>query len=107
MEIAIISQQTYQFLMAKNWEQWCVEMEVIFGFQDVADIVKNGIPEEAVGGTATQTVAHKDFKKKDCKALFFIHQCLDNDNFAKISSAKSAKDVWDILEKCYMVVLTR
>lgn len=85
----------------KNWEEWCVKMEVIFGFQDVSEIVKNGILEEVVGGTDAQTVAHKDFKKKNCKALFIIHQCLNSENFAKIRPAKSAKEAWDILEKSY------
>lgn len=88
-------------LDGKNWEQWCVRMGVIFGFQDVQEVVKNGIPEEVIGGTDVQTAAHKDQKKKDCKALFLIHQCVDNANFEKISSAKSAKEAWDILQKAY------
>lgn len=78
-----------------------MKMEVIFCFQDVSEIVKNGIPDETVGGTETQTAAHKDFKKNDCKALFIINQCLNSENFAKIRSAKSAKEAWDILEKSY------
>lgn len=85
-------------LDGKNWEEWCVKMEAIFGFQDVSEIVRNGISEEVAGGAETQTQAYKDFKKKDCKALFIIHQCHNSDNFAKIRSAKSAKDAWDILE---------
>lgn len=38
-------------LDGKKWEQWCVKIGVIFGFQDVHDIVENGVPEEVVGGT--------------------------------------------------------
>lgn len=58
---------------AKKWKQWCLKMEVIFGFEDVYDLVKNYIPEEVEGAMDAQTAAHKDQKKKDCKALFLIH----------------------------------
>ncbi|XP_006604983.1 uncharacterized protein LOC114400439 [Glycine soja] len=37
----------------------------------------------------------------DCRALFLIHQCVDPQNFAKIVSATSAKQAWDILAKVY------
>ncbi|CAL0306633.1 unnamed protein product [Lupinus luteus] len=30
-----------------------------------------------------------------------IHQCVDESNFEKISNAKTTKEVWDNLEKCY------
>ncbi|XP_019457613.1 PREDICTED: uncharacterized protein LOC109358000 [Lupinus angustifolius] len=30
-----------------------------------------------------------------------IHQCVDESNFEKISNAKTAKEAWDSLEKCY------
>ncbi|KAE9611929.1 hypothetical protein Lalb_Chr06g0167621 [Lupinus albus] len=30
-----------------------------------------------------------------------IHQCVDESNFEKISSAKIAKEAWDNLEKSY------
>lgn len=88
-------------LDGKNWEKWCVKMDVIFGFQDVTDLVKNGIPAEVEGATEVQTAAHKAMKKKDCKALFLIHQCVDDVNFEKISGAKSSKEAWDILQQSY------
>lgn len=66
-------------------------------FQDVHDVIKNGISKEGVGGMDVHTAAHKDQKKMDCKALFLIHQCVDNANFEKISSAISTKEAWDIL----------
>lgn len=88
-------------LDGKNWEKWCVKMGVIFGFQDVTDLVKNGIPEEVEGATDAQTAAHKAMKKKDCKALFLIHQCVDDANFEKIAGAKSSKEAWDILQQSY------
>ena len=45
--------------------------------------------------------AHKESKKKDYKALFIIHQCVDADNFEKVSDAESAKEAWEILEKSF------
>lgn len=76
-------------------------MGVIFGFQDAYDFVMNGIPEEVEGATDVQTAAHKELKKKDYKALFLIHQCVDDANFEKISGGKSAKEAWDILQASY------
>jgi hypothetical protein len=32
-------------LDGKNWDQWCVHMRVIFGFQDVMEVVNEGFPE--------------------------------------------------------------
>ena len=40
-------------------------------------------------------------KKKDCKALFFIHQSVDCNNFENITSARTTKKAQEILEKCY------
>ncbi|CAL0302420.1 unnamed protein product [Lupinus luteus] len=39
--------------------------------------------------------------KKDGKALFLIHQCVDGANFDKIEGAKTAKEAWDSLEKSH------
>ena len=39
--------------------------------------------------------------KRDAKALFIIHQCVNADNFQKIRSIDTAKKTWDTLEKSY------
>ncbi|RDX87993.1 hypothetical protein CR513_30472, partial [Mucuna pruriens] len=70
-------------LDGKNFEQWCIKMGVIFGFQEV------------------QQAVYRESKKKDCKALFLIHQCVDSANFEKIALANLAKEAWDILNKSY------
>ena len=59
-------------------------MKVIFRFQDVVEILNDGISELEVDATEAQKVAHKDQRKKDGKALFLIHQCVDCDVFEKI-----------------------
>ncbi|PNX57490.1 hypothetical protein L195_g058720, partial [Trifolium pratense] len=45
--------------------------------------------------------AFKELKKKDSKALFLIHQCVDSSNFEKIAGAKTAKAAWDILSNAH------
>ncbi|GAU23292.1 hypothetical protein TSUD_237460 [Trifolium subterraneum] len=88
-------------LDSKNWDQWCIRMNVIFGFQDVEDLVKNGYNALAADATEAQQTAFRAVKKKDCKTLFLIHQCVDSANFEKISSATSSKQAWDILNNAH------
>ncbi|GAU47995.1 hypothetical protein TSUD_404720 [Trifolium subterraneum] len=88
-------------LDSKNWDQWCIRMNVIFGFQDVEDLVKNGYNALAADATEAQQATFREVKKKDCKALFLIHQCVDSANFEKISSATSSKQAWDILNNAH------
>ena len=49
-----------------------------------------------------EKAAHKELKKKDYKALFIIHQCVDADKFEKVSDIESAKKAWAILEKSFV-----
>ena len=88
-------------LDGKNYDHWCIKMKVIFGFQDVLDVIKNGVPVLDRGATDAQKAAHKETQKKDCKALFLIHQCVDANHFDKILNATSGKEAWDLLGKCY------
>ncbi|RDX90898.1 hypothetical protein CR513_27188, partial [Mucuna pruriens] len=62
-------------LDGKNFEQWCVKMGVMFGFQEVLETVRNDIQEVEVGAIEVQRVVYMESKKKDYKALFLIHQC--------------------------------
>ena len=87
-------------LDGKNWDRWSVQMGVVFGFQDVLDIVKSGYQDLGENPNDAQTAAYKEAKKKDCKALFLIHQSVDVAHFEKIASAKTAKEAWDRLVKC-------
>jgi hypothetical protein len=54
------------------------------------------LPDNA---TEAQILEHMAMKKKDFKAMFFIHQCVDLVNFQKIENAATAKECWEILEK--------
>lgn len=53
-------------------------MNVIFNFQDVEDVVKNGFQELGRSATEDQKEEYKEFKKMDCKAIFLLHQCVDS-----------------------------
>lgn len=91
------SLQTYLSLMrrittngASNWS-----------YQDVLEVIKNMVNPLVQGATNAQQAMHKEEKKKDFKVLFFIHQCVDGDNFENVGDCESSKQVWDILEKAY------
>jgi hypothetical protein len=85
----------------KNWDRWVKQMKVIFGFQDVLEIVSNGFEPLPENPTDVQRNTHREAKKKDCKALFYIHQCVDNKVFEKIADAESSKEAWDTLVKYF------
>ena len=76
-------------------------MQVVFGFQDVLDVVECGITKLERQSSDPQNAVCKDAKNRDCKALFFIHQSVDKANFQKIAHAKIAKEAWCILESIF------
>lgn len=76
-------------------------MRVLFRAQDVIDLVNDdytALQENTMG--AQRNVQH-DLRKKDQKAFFYIHQCMDVNMFEKIDGLTTAKAVWDILVWCY------
>lgn len=77
-------------------------MKVIFRFQDVFEIVKNDIPTLEESANEAQRTTKKYHKKKDCKALFLIHQCVDEEIFENIVECETAINVWDTLAKTYL-----
>jgi hypothetical protein len=68
------------------------------------DVVSNGYAKIIDTATEAQYAVHSETKKKDGKALFYIHRCVDDANFEKIVSAKNAKEVWGILAHSYVGV---
>ncbi|XP_019462948.1 PREDICTED: uncharacterized protein LOC109361872 [Lupinus angustifolius] len=83
-------------LYGKNYEHWSIQMKAIFGFQECLDVVKGGMPT-----VDENSMEYREANKRDCKAIFLIHQCVDRANFEKISAASSSKEAWEILEKNY------
>jgi hypothetical protein len=88
-------------LDGKNYERWSIQMKTILGYQDFLEIVQKGLGSLAENATYAQRNSHRDSKKKDCKALCLLHQCVDPDSFEKISRAETLKAAWQILEKSY------
>lgn len=69
-------------------------MRVLFKFQDVSDVNEGDNRELGLGATEYQKVV---IKKKDNKALFIIHQCVDDAHFKKIQNVVTARKAWSIL----------
>ncbi|XP_077230180.1 uncharacterized protein LOC143863401 [Tasmannia lanceolata] len=87
----------------KNYNQWSIQMKVLYGSQDLWDIVETGVeePEDQAALTPQQLNELKDNRKKDNKALFFIYQAVDEVIFERISSVTAAKEAWDTLYTSY------
>ncbi|KAK2402327.1 hypothetical protein QL285_051858 [Trifolium repens] len=84
-----------------NYDRWCAQMKVIFRFQDVLEIVNDGVGDLAANADETARTQHKELKKKDAKGLFIIHQCVDSNIFEKIIEEETSKGAWDTLKKIY------
>ena len=68
----------------KNQNQM-IQMRVLFGAQDVLELVTEGYVPVAENTTEEQRNTQRDKRKKDQKALFYIHQCVDVNVFEKIT----------------------
>lgn len=88
-------------LDGKNYNKWCIQMKTIFEMQDALDVVQSGIQDLEKSASDAPEKTFKELKKRDCKALFLIHQGVDAVNFEKIASAATTKQAWEILAKAY------
>ncbi|XP_073103304.1 uncharacterized protein [Elaeis guineensis] len=59
-------------------------MRVLFDYHELLDIVKNGVADLAENATDAQKNTHRESKKKNKKALHFIHQEVNDEVFEKI-----------------------
>ena len=57
----------------KSWNRWMIQMRVLFGAQDVLDLVTNGYVPVTPDATEEQRYAERATRKRDRKALFYIH----------------------------------
>lgn len=76
-------------------------MKIVFRFQDVAEIVNDGVPVLEENVNDVQQDRHKEERKKDGKWMFLIHQCVDPNVFKKIIEEETTKGVWDKLKILY------
>lgn len=72
-----------------------------FCYQDVLDVVCDGVTMIGATATEVQRNTNRDQRKKDSKALFVIHQCVDANVFEKIVEYETAKEAWDALATAY------
>ena len=89
-----------------NYEYWSLTMKALFRGQDVWEIVQHGYAEPTNQTTYKNiTQAEKDAmmeqRKKDGKALFYIHQAMHESIFPRIAAKTNAKQAWDTLETAY------
>ena len=92
--------------IGKNYEYWSLTMKALFGGQDVWEIVQHGYAELADMTTYNNlTQAEKDVlreqRKKDGKALFYIHQAMHEIILPRVAEKTNAKKAWDTLETAY------
>ena len=90
-----------QVFDGKNWNRWKIQMRALFGAQDILDLVSEGYVPVAADATEEQKSAERATRKRDQKALFYIHQCVDESVFEKIVDSTTSKGAWDILTRCY------
>ena len=93
-------------LIGNNYEYLSPTMKALFRGQYVWDIVQNGYAEP------TDQVACNNFsqdekdipreqRKKDRKALFYIHQDMHESILPRVAAAITAKQAWDTLGIAY------
>ncbi|RDX78069.1 hypothetical protein CR513_41708, partial [Mucuna pruriens] len=85
----------------KGYEDWCMKMDVILGFQELDEIMKDGFQEPSKNASAEQKETHQENKRLDYKAQVLLHQCVSANVFQKISQAATSKQAWDILQQVY------
>ena len=76
-------------------------MRVLFGAQDVLELVTDGYVSVTEDAIEKQKTKERGMRKKDRKALFYIHQCVDENVFEKIADSMTSNEAWDILVRCY------
>ena len=84
-------------LTGKNYENWKIQIRVVMRFQGVCEFVEEGYIPVGERATDEQKAADREKEKKDCKALFILHQSVNVANFEKIAMAQTSKEAWDIL----------
>ena len=89
-----------------NYEYWSLAMKALFRDQDAWEIVHHGYAKLADMTTYNNlTQAEKDVlrehRKKDGKALFYIHQAMHGSILPRIATTITAKQACDTLETTY------
>ncbi|CAM8913719.1 unnamed protein product [Rhodiola kirilowii] len=95
-------QPSIPVLDGKNNERCSTQMRVLLEYQEILEVIDDGVKK--IGDTATDAEKQKhreQNKKKDKKALFFIHQGANDGVFQKIVGTKNIKRTRDILANSF------
>lgn len=74
-------------LKGNTYDNWSIKIKALLGAHDVWEIVGKCYKELQDGNFLTQRLILKTSKNRDKKALFFIYQALEENEFEKISNA--------------------
>ena len=85
------TQISVPILDGKTYNHWSVQTRVIFDYHKLLDVVENGVVDLAKNTTDAQKNTHHESKKKNKKALHFIHQEVNDEIFEKIVRAITSK----------------
>ena len=64
-------------LDSKNYDKWYKQMKVLFGYQEVFEVVNDGVTPLGKEATAAQQTTFKEEKKKRLQSILldtFLHQ---------------------------------
>jgi hypothetical protein len=84
-----------------NYERWTAQMKVVFRYHGVLDVIHSGVTPLNEAPTETERATHREQMKKDDKAIYFLHQCVDSNVLENIIEYETAKEAWDVLATTY------
>ena len=94
------TQLSVPILDRKNYNQWCVQMRVLSDYHELWEVVESRVTALAANAIEAQRVAHRD-QKKDNKALYLIHQGMNDETFEHIEGATTDSEAWTIVSTNY------
>jgi len=76
-------------------------MRVLFDYHELWYVVESEVSTLVDNAIEAQRVAHRDQKKKGNKALYLIHQGMNDETFEQIEGETTASKAWIILSTNY------
>lgn len=68
----------------KNCNWWLIQMHILFGAQNIFDLVNDGYTPVIENAQETQRTVQYEIRKKNQKTLFYIHLWMDTKMFKSI-----------------------
>lgn len=97
------SQPLIPIFKGEKYHLWSIKMQTMFKSQELWDIVESGYTEPAPQDPPVEPDQRlRDNRKRDARVLFFIQTAVDDEIFPRISSAKTAKEAWEIIKHEYL-----